>query len=39
MDPVASMTVGTASLAFDHLIVPGVNPIFLGLPNVLHLLS
>jgi Zn-dependent protease len=39
IDPVASMTVGTASLAFDHLIVPGVNPIFLGLPNVLHLLS
>jgi Zn-dependent protease len=39
VDPVASMTVGTASLAFDHLIVPGVNPIFIGLPNVLHLLS
>jgi hypothetical protein len=33
------MTVGTASLTFDHLIVPGVDPIFIGLPNVFHLLS
>lgn len=39
VDLVASMTVGTASLVFDHLIVPGVQPIFIGLPNVLHLLS
>jgi hypothetical protein len=39
VDPVAAMTVGTASLTFDHLIVPGVDPIFIGLPNVFHLLS
>ena len=37
-DIVAAMTVGTASLTFDHLIVPGVTPIFIGLPNVFHLL-
>jgi Zn-dependent protease len=39
VDVVAAMTVGTASLTFDHLIVPGVDPIFIGLPNLLHLLS
>jgi Zn-dependent protease len=39
VDAVAAMTVGTASLTFDHLIVPGVDPIFIGLPNVFHLLS
>jgi hypothetical protein len=33
------MTIGTASLTFDQLIVPGVDPIFIGLPNLLHLLS
>ena len=33
------MTVGTASLIFDHLIVPGVTPIFVGLPNLFTLLS
>ena len=38
-DVVAAMTVGTASLTFDHLIVPGVDPIFIGLPNLFHLLS
>jgi Zn-dependent protease len=38
VDPVAAMTVGTASLTFDHLIEPGVLPIFIGLPNVFHLL-
>jgi Zn-dependent protease len=38
VDPVAAMTVGTASLTFDHLIEPGVHPIFIGLPNVFHLL-
>src|SRR6202030_515519 len=38
VDPVAAMTVGFASLFFEHLIVPGVNPIFIGLPNVFHLL-
>jgi Zn-dependent protease len=39
VDLVAAMTVGTASLTFDHLIVPGVDPIFIGLPNLFHLLS
>jgi Zn-dependent protease len=39
IDIVNAMTVGTATLVFDHLIVPGVHPLFLGLPNVLHLLS
>ena len=39
VDAVAAMTVGTASLIFDHLIVPGVDPLFIGLPNVFHLLS
>jgi Zn-dependent protease len=39
LDIVNAMTVGTATLVFDHLIVPGVHPLFLGLPNVLHLLS
>lgn len=35
----SAMSVETATLAFDHLIVPGVHPLFLGLPNVFHLLS
>jgi Zn-dependent protease len=39
VDIVNAMTVGTATLVFDHLIVPGVHPLFIGLPNVLHLLS
>lgn len=39
VDPVGAMTVGTATLIFDHLVVPGVHPIFIGLPNLLHLLS
>ena len=39
VDAVAAMTVGTASLTVHHLIVPGVDPIFIGLPNVFHLLS
>jgi hypothetical protein len=33
------MSVESASLAFEHVIMPGVHPIFIGLPNVLHLLS
>jgi Zn-dependent protease len=39
VDPAAAMTVGTASLTFDHLIVPGVEPLFIGLPNAFHLIS
>ncbi|MFZ0129282.1 MAG: site-2 protease family protein [Candidatus Dormiibacterota bacterium] len=38
-DLASAMTVGTASLTFDHLIMPGVQPLFLGLPNLFHLLS
>jgi Zn-dependent protease len=39
VNPIASMTIGAASLTFDHLIVPGVTPIFIGLPNVFTLFS
>jgi Zn-dependent protease len=39
VDVASAMSVGTAALAFEHLIVPGVHPLFIGLPNVFHLLS
>ena len=39
VNPIASMTIGLASLTFEHLIVPGVTPIFIGLPNVFTLFS
>ena len=39
VDFVSAMSVESASLAFEHVIMPGVHPIFIGLPNVLHLLS
>lgn len=39
VDPFAAVTVGASSLTFQHLIVPGVTPIFLGLPNVFTLFS
>jgi len=39
VNPIAAATTGAASLAFDHLVVPGVTPIFIGLPNVFTLLS
>lgn len=39
VNPIASMTIGAASLTFEHLIVPGVTPIFIGLPNVFTLFS
>jgi Zn-dependent protease len=39
VNPIASMTIGAASLTFEHLIEPGVTPIFIGLPNVFTLFS
>jgi Zn-dependent protease len=39
VNPIASMTIGAASLTFEHVIVPGVDPIFIGLPNVFTLFS
>ncbi len=34
VDPFSAVTVGASSLIFEHLVVPGVSPIFLGLPNL-----
>ncbi len=34
VDPFSAVTVGASSLVFEHLVVPGVSPIFLGLPNL-----
>ena len=39
VDVSSAVSVGTATVTFEHLIVPGVHPIFIGLPNVFHLLS
>jgi Zn-dependent protease len=39
VNPVGAVTIGAASLIFEHLIVPGVAPIFVGLPNVFTLFS
>jgi Zn-dependent protease len=39
VNPIAAMTIGAASVAFEHLIVPGVTPIFIGLPNLFTLFS
>lgn len=39
VNPIAAMTIGAASLTFEHLIVPGVMPIFVGLPNVFSVFS
>jgi len=39
VNPVAAMTVGAATLTFEHLVFPGVAPIFIGLPNVFTLFS
>ena len=33
-NPLAAATVGAASVLFSHTVVPGVTPIFLGLPNI-----
>jgi Zn-dependent protease len=39
VNPVAAMTIGAASLTYEHLIMPGVTPIFVGLPNMFTLFS
>lgn len=39
VNPIAAMTIGAATLTFEHLVVPGVAPIFIGLPNVFTLFS
>jgi Zn-dependent protease len=39
LNPISAMTIGAARLGFEHLIVPGVAPIFIGLPNVFTLFS
>jgi Zn-dependent protease len=39
VNPIAAMTTGAATLTFEHLVVPGVAPIFIGLPNVFTLFS
>jgi Zn-dependent protease len=39
VNPISAMTIGAARLGFEHLIVPGVAPIFIGLPNVFTLFS
>jgi Zn-dependent protease len=39
VNPIAAMTTGAAKLTFEHLVVPGVAPIFIGLPNVFTLFS
>jgi Zn-dependent protease len=38
-NPIAAVTSGAATLTFEHLVVPGVTPIFIGLPNVFTLFS
>ncbi len=39
VDVASAVSVGTATVTFEHLIVPGVHPAFIGLPNIFHLLS
>lgn len=39
VNPIAAMTIGAATLIFEHLVVPGAAPIFIGLPNVFTLFS
>jgi Zn-dependent protease len=39
VNPIAAMTIGAATLTFEHLVVPGAAPIFIGLPNVFTLFS
>jgi Zn-dependent protease len=39
VNPIAAMTTGAATLTFEHLVVPGTAPIFIGLPNVFTLFS
>lgn len=39
INPLSAMTVGAATLVVEHALVPGVAPIFLGLPNIFQLVS
>ena len=39
VNPIAAMTIGAATLTFEHLVIPGAAPIFIGLPNVFTLFS
>ena len=39
VNPIAAMTIGAATLIFEHLVVPCAAPIFIGLPNVFTLFS
>jgi Zn-dependent protease len=39
VNPLGAATVGTATLLFEHLVVPGVTPLFIGLPNIFMLFS
>ena len=39
VDPFSAITVGASSLVFEHLVVPGTSPLFIGLPNVFTLFS
>lgn len=39
INPLSAATVGAASLVVEHALLPGIAPIFLGLPNVFQLLS
>lgn len=39
VNPLVAATVGTATLIVEHALLPGVAPIFLGLPNLFQLLS
>jgi Zn-dependent protease len=34
VNPLATATIGTATLLYAHAVEPGVSPLFLGLPNV-----
>ena len=39
VNPLAAATVGTATLIVNHALLPGVTPIFLGLPNIFQLIG
>ncbi len=39
LNPLAALTVGTATLLYAHAVDPGVTPLFLGLPNIFMLLA
>lgn len=39
VNPLAAATVGPATLIINHALIPGVTPIFLGLPNLFQLVG